>query len=98
MRAVMRSSRMPTTRALEAVRARHRRTRGRRHHAGRPSSPVAATSPRTIDRARRIIDDLPGVRVELVAAATERLAAGQRPTSAEIADKAIERATCDPPG
>jgi hypothetical protein len=56
-----------------------------------------ATSPRTIDRALRLIDGLPPVRVELVEAASARLAAGERPTSEAIADRAIRRATCDLP-
>jgi hypothetical protein len=43
----------------------------------------------------RIIDALPPVRVELVAAASARLAAGERPSSEAIADMAIRRATCD---
>ena len=59
---------------------------------------LMGTSPRTIDRALRIIETLPPVRVELVAAASARLAAGERPSSEEIADMAIRRATCDLPG
>jgi hypothetical protein len=95
MRAVMRASRKHATRALDAVRRRHGRTRARQVHAVRPSSSLMATSPRTIDRALRIIDALPPVRVELVAAASARLAAGERPSSEAIADMAIRRATCD---
>jgi len=91
----MRTSRTQATRALGAVRRRHRRGRVRRHDAGRPSSGLMVTSPRTIDRALRIIDGLPPVRVELVAAASARLAAGERPSSEAIADMAIRRAACD---
>jgi hypothetical protein len=98
MRAVMRSSGKHATRALDAVRRRHRRTRARQVHGVRPSSSLMATSPRTIDRALRIIEALPPVRVELVAAASARLAAGERPSSEAIADMAIRRATCDLPG
>jgi hypothetical protein len=54
-----------------------------------------AISPRAIERAVLIIDGQPRVRVELVAAASARLAAGERPSSQAIADKVIERATCD---
>ena len=95
MRAVMRTPRTHATRALDAVRRRHRRGRGGQRHAVRPSSSLMATSPRTIDHALRIIDALPPVRVELVEAASARLAAGERPSSEAIADMAIRRATCD---
>ena len=93
----MRSSRTHATRALDAVRRRHRRGRARRqgHRPGHPSSAAMATSPRTIDRALRIIDGLPPVRVELVAAASARLAAGERPSSEAIADRAIQSACCE---
>jgi hypothetical protein len=94
----MRTSRRPATRALDAVRRRHRRTRARQVHAVRPSAALMGTSPRTIDRALRVIESLPPVRVELVAAASARLAAGERPSSEAIADMAIRRATCDLPG
>jgi len=93
MRAVMRTPRTHATRALDAVR--HRRGRGGQRHTVRPSSSLMATSPRTIDHALRIIDALPPVRVELVEAASARLAAGERPSSEAIADMAIRRATCD---
>lgn len=83
------------TRALDAVRRRHRRGGGLPRHATRPSSGVMATSPRTIERALRIIDGQPPVRVELVAAATARLAAGDRPSSAAIAERAVRDAICD---
>jgi hypothetical protein len=49
----------------------------------------------TIDRALRTIDALPPVRVALVAAASARLAAGDRPSADAVADMAIRRATCD---
>ena len=91
----MRTSRSHATRAIDAVRRRHRRGRALRHHSSRPASSVMATSPRTIERALLIIDGQPRVRVELVAAVTARLAAGERPSSEAIADKVIERATCD---
>jgi hypothetical protein len=91
-------TRRHTTRALDAVRRRHRPTRARQHHAVRPSSSLMRTSPRTIDRALRVIETMPPVRVELVAAASARLAAGERPSSEAIADMAIRRATCDLPG
>jgi hypothetical protein len=54
-----------------------------------------ATSPRTIERALLIIDGQPPVRIELVAAASARLAAGERPSSEAIAARAIRVATCD---
>ena len=88
----MRNPRRQATRAVEAVRRGHRRSRVRRYGT-RPASTVA--SPRTIDRALRVVDGLPPVRVELVVAAAERLAAGDRPSSAAIAERAIERAVGD---
>jgi hypothetical protein len=95
MRAVMRSSRKQATRALDAVRRRHRRPREHQAHAARPTSSLMATSPRTIERALLIIDGQPPVRIELVAAASARLAAGERPSSEAIAARAIRVVTCD---
>ena len=93
----MRVVRTHTSRAFDAMRRnRHRRrrpTRGRPRVG--PGSALAATSPLTIDEALRIIDAQPPVRVELVDAASARLAAGMRPTSEQIADEAIRRARCD---
>jgi hypothetical protein len=51
----------------------------------------------SVDRALRLIDELPRVRVHLVEAAIARLAAGRRPSSEAIADMAIRRAGCDRP-
>jgi hypothetical protein len=49
----------------------------------------------TIDLALRTIDELPTIRIDLVEAASARLAAGERPSAEAIADMAIRRATCD---
>jgi hypothetical protein len=49
----------------------------------------------TVELALRTIHELPPVRIHLVEAAAARLAAGERPTSAAIADMAIRRAACD---
>jgi hypothetical protein len=95
MRGGVRASRKQATRAFEVVRRRHLRTREHQAQAVRPTSAVMATSPRTIERALLIIDGQPPVRIELVAAASARLAAGERPTSAAIADRAIRVAACD---
>jgi hypothetical protein len=94
----MRVVRHHTSRALDAVRRQRHRRHGhvRRHQSvARPGSAVSATSPLTIDAALRIIEAQPAVRIELVDAASARLAAGDRPTSEQIADMAIRRATCD---
>ena len=94
----MRVVRQHTSRALHAVRRQRHRRRGhvRRHHpVARPGSAVSATSPLTIDAALRIIEAQPRIRVELVDAASTRLAAGERPSSEAIAERAIERARCD---
>jgi hypothetical protein len=56
------------------------------------------TSPRTIEHALHIIEGMPPVRIELVAAASARLAAGVRPSSETIAEMAILGATCDMSG
>ena len=90
----MRTPRRHATRALDAVRRRHRRGRALRRHATRPSSAVMATSPHTIERALRILDGQPQVRVELVAAASARLAAGERPSSEAIADRVVRDSVC----
>jgi hypothetical protein len=72
-----------------------RTTRRRIARLNRRSS--ASRSGDSIDRALRVIDETPRVRVHLVEAAVARLAAGRRPSSEAIADMAIRRATCDQP-
>jgi hypothetical protein len=99
----MHVARSQAARALDAVRRRHRHRRARQRAAGhrphprvvRRAHPVGAVSPRTVDRARRLINELPPVRVTLVEAASARLAAGDRPSPQAIADMAIRRARCD---
>lgn len=60
-----------------------------------PAHPLHTVSPLLIDRVLHAIDDLPPLRVELVAAASARLAAGERPSAEAIADMAIRRAAVD---
>lgn len=93
----MRVVRSHTSRALHAMRRqRHRRrAHARGRHPTRPTSALTATSPLTIDAALRIIEAQPSVRIELVDAASARLATGSRPTSEQIADRAIRGARCD---
>lgn len=93
----MRVVRSHTSRALDAMRrTRHRRrphARGR--HPARPAAALTATSPLTIDAALRLIEAQPPVRVELVDAASARLATGDRPTAEQIADAALGDARYD---
>ena len=92
----MRVSRSQASRALDAVRSRHRRVPVRARRSVRPrSSLTAVATPMTIDLALRTIDELPTIRIDLVEAASARLAAGERPSAEAIADMAIRRATCD---
>jgi hypothetical protein len=95
----MRVSPRAASQALAAVRttrrrgaATHRRPRPIRRRARRLPT---VSSPRSIDLALRTIDELPPLRVELVEAAVARLATGERPSSDDIAEMAIRRATCD---
>jgi hypothetical protein len=62
---------------------------------GSRAAALHGVSPLTVDRTLHTIAHLPPVRAELVAAASARLAAGQRPSAEAIADMAIRRATCD---
>jgi hypothetical protein len=62
---------------------------------GSRAAALHGVSPLTLDRTLQTIAHLPPVRAELVAAASARLAAGQRPSAEAIADMAIRRATCD---
>ncbi len=88
----MQVSRRQASRAFAAVRRTHRRATTA---PGRRARPRAGVSPRTIELALQHIDDLPPVRVEVVAAASARLAVGDRPSPDEIADATLRRATCD---
>lgn len=91
----MRVTRSQAAQALDTVRHRRARASTRHRRPGRPRAAVLSVSPMTIDRALRTIDTLPPVRVALVAAASARLAAGDRPSADAVADMAIRRATCD---
>lgn len=93
----MRVVRSHTSRALDAMRrTRHRRrAHGGGRHPARPAGALTATSPLTIDAALRLIEAQPPVRVELVDAASARLATGDRPTAEQIADAALREARCD---
>jgi hypothetical protein len=92
----MRVSRTHATRALAAVRSRRRRASVHRRRSVRPASSLTSgATPMTVELALRTIHELPPVRIHLVEAAAARLAAGERPTSAAIADMAIRRAACD---
>jgi hypothetical protein len=88
----MRVTRSHASQALDTVR--RRRARASTRHR-RPSAAVLSVSPMTIERALRTIDALPPVRVALVAAASARLAVGERPSADAVAEMAIRRATCD---
>jgi hypothetical protein len=88
----------PTRRRVEARAGAHRpQARPGAGRAARASRTAAlhGVSPVTLDRTLHTIAHLPPVRAELVAAASARLAAGQRPSSEAIADMAIRRTTCD---
>jgi hypothetical protein len=89
----MKAVRHHTVRALDAVRRRRhsRRAGANRPHPTHPDRAVTGVSPLTIEAALGIIDAQPAVRVALVDAASVRLAAGQHPSSAAIADRAIEQ-------
>jgi hypothetical protein len=103
----MRVARSQAARALDAVRRRHRRAaargraaalhaRPRSRGAGHgPRQALHTVSPRTIEQALAVIDDLPPARVELVETASARLASGERLSAGAIADMAVRRATCD---
>ena len=47
------------------------------------------------EHVRSLIEAQPPVRVELVDAASARLATGDRPTAEQIADAALREARCD---
>jgi hypothetical protein len=68
-----------------------RRPRPWRHH----TRPVHGAGPLVIDRAVRTVDDQPAVRLDRVAAASARLAAGHRPSAEAVADAALRRAACE---
>jgi hypothetical protein len=100
----MRVSSRAASQALAAVRTTRRRSTGahRRHRPSRHRGSgrvvrrfASVPTPRSIDLALRTIDDLPPLRAGVVEAATARLAAGERPSSDDIAEMAIRRATCD---
>ena len=92
----MRTPRTHATRALDAVRRRHRRGRAGRPARGAARRRLSWRRRRArIDHALRIIDALPPVRVELVDAASARLAAGERPSSEAIADRVVRDSMCD---
>jgi hypothetical protein len=99
----MHVARSQAARALDAVRRRHRHRRARQRAVGhrphrravRRAHPLETASPRTVDRALQIIDEMPPVRVTLVEAASAWLAAGDRPSPQAIADMAILRARGD---
>jgi hypothetical protein len=88
----MQVSRRQATRAFAAVRGTHRRATTAPRRRVRPRSGV---SPRTMELALKHIDDLPGVRIEVVVAASARLAEGDRPTPEAIAEATLRRAACD---
>ena len=84
----MRVTRSQAAQALDTVGRRRARSSTRHRRPGRPRAAALSVSPMTIDA-------LPPVRVALVAAASARLAAGDRPSADAVADMAIRRATCD---
>jgi hypothetical protein len=88
----MQVSRRQAYRAFAAVRRTHRRVTTAPRRRARPR---AGVSPRTIELALQHIDDLPPVRIEVVVAASTRLALGDRPSPEEIADATLRQATCD---
>lgn len=91
----MHVARRRATRAITSVRGTSRRVsrrpRPRRHH----THPVHAAGPLVIELAVRTVDDQPAVRLDRVAAASARLAAGHRPSAEAVADAALCRAACE---
>jgi hypothetical protein len=90
----MQVSRRQAAVALDAVRRRHRRAPGRHRHEVR-RGPGIRPSPVLIDLVLREVEGQGPVRIELVAAASARRAAGEWPTADEVAEMALRRAVCD---
>jgi hypothetical protein len=80
------------SRALDAMRRTRRRGAVRRRRWRRP---VAAAAPAPVELVLRNLADLPTTRVEVIQAASGRLAAGQLPSADAVAEMALRRAICD---
>jgi hypothetical protein len=80
--------------ALAALRAGPQRGVTRRRRRGR-ARPARVVAPTTLDRAVRHIDALPRVRREHVAAARDRLVAGEQPSADDVAAMIVRRSLCD---
>lgn len=93
----MRQTRGQALRPHGHPRRRHRRTSaGRSRRERRPTASLtSAATPVIVDLALRAIDDLPPVRLDVVDAASARLAAGERPSAEVIAEMAIRHASSD---
>jgi hypothetical protein len=89
---VMQVSTTQAAKAFAALRASRHRAASRRRRRPRPTG---WAGPRAIDEALAHIDELPRIRADHVARAKHRLAAGDEPTSLEVADAIVRRATCD---
>jgi hypothetical protein len=93
----MRQTRGQALRPHEHGQRRHRRTSVRQARGERrpTASLTSAATPVIIDLALRAIDELPPVRLDVVDAASTRLAAGERPSAEAIAEMAIRHASSD---
>jgi hypothetical protein len=88
-------ARRRATRAIASLRGTSRRVPRRpssRRHRTRPDH---GAGPLVIDLAVRTVFDQPAVRIDRVAAASARLAAGHRPSAEAVADAALRRAACE---
>lgn len=91
----MHLARHRASRAIASLRGTSRRVSRRPPSRRNRTRPVHGAGPLLIDLAVRTVDGLPSVRLDRVAAASARLAAGHRPSAEALADATLRRAACE---